>query len=225
MKIYRLDKVVLAFRNNPVQFLKGISSNTIDQPKNAFLDMHGRIVATFDQLKVNDDVVLVVIEKKFYEPLLQHLDRYIRISKAEVTREDYRVYYDFGETVPIENGDFVISQRSGQLLITPKELPNSVSEEEFTLFRVQNNIPLQGVDYHDEMLLNVDEAEMVSFTKGCFLGQELIAKVHNRSHPPRKLVVKFEDECDDTQKTAMTSKVKVPQTGRMLGFVFVNNRP
>jgi len=232
MKIYRLDKTILSVRNNPVNFLNGISANTIDKPKNVFLDMHGKIIATFDQLKVNDDLVFVIIEAKYYEQLLGHLGRFIRLSKAEVAKEDYRVYYDLDNFIvgavhepPLRDGDFfVIPQRAGQLIMTKQDLPNSVSEEEFTLFRLKNCLPIHGIDYHNEMILNVDEEEFISFTKGCFLGQEPVSKVHNRSKPTWKLAVKFEDECNEEEKVKMTSKIKDPETEKLLGFVFVSNR-
>jgi len=223
-KIYRLDKTVIGVRNNPVNFLNGISANTIDKPKNAFLDVHGKIIATFDQLKVNDDLVLVIIESKYYEPLMQHLDRYIRLGKAKVAKEDYRVYYDLDGNAPKQDDDYVITQKVGRLLITKQDLSNSISPEEFTLFRLKKNIPVHGVDYHDEMLLNVSEEDFVSFEKGCFLGQEPVSKVHNRSKPTWKLAVKFADECSTEEKEKMTSKIKDSETGKLLGFIFVSNR-
>jgi len=80
------------------------------------------------------------------------------------------------------------------------------------------------VDYQaDEFLLNIDESTYVSYTKGCFLGQEPVAKVHNRSKPTRKLVVMFEVECAPEEKPKMTSKIIDPISGRMQGFIFVKN--
>ena len=72
---------------------------------------------------------------------------------------------------------------------------SSVGDDEFTLFRLKHHVPLMGVDYQaEEFILNVDEYAYVSYTKGCFLGQEPVAKVHNRAQPSRRLVVQFEDE-------------------------------
>ena len=91
------------------------------------------------------------------------------------------------------------------------------------MFRLKNRIPIQGVDYNDDMVLNVDEHDFVSYTKGCFLGQEPVAKVHNRSKPTWKLAVRYEDELSDEEKAKMTSKILDPQTKRAMGFVFVRN--
>jgi hypothetical protein len=56
------------------------------------------------------------------------------------------------------------------------------------------------------------------------LGQEPISKVYNRSKPSWKLVVRFEDDCAPEEKGRMTSKMKDPETGKALGFVFVSNK-
>jgi folate-binding Fe-S cluster repair protein YgfZ len=73
-------------------------------------------------------------------------------------------------------------------------------------------------------LLNVSEREdLVSFTKGCFLGQEPISKVHNRSKPTWKLVVKSAEDCPPEERSKMTSQAIDPQTKKTRGFVFVKN--
>jgi len=66
------------------------------------------------------------------------------------------------------------------------------------------------------MLLNVSE-DYVSYQKGCFVGQEIIARVHHKSRPPKKLAVAA-DSVD------MTSRVKDPRTGKELGFAFAENK-
>jgi len=96
------------------------------------------------------------------------------------------------------------------------------TEKEFLLFRLRHNIPLHGIDYKDEMILNVGY-DRVSLTKGCYLGQEFVSKVHSRAKPTWKLVVKSEDECSDEEKAKMTSKVADPSSGKTMGFVFVKN--
>ena len=118
----------------------------------------------------------------------------------------------------------IIPQKKGRLIISDQELETNVTDEIFSLFRVKNHLPVQGVDYTDEFVLNVSEKEFISFTKGCFLGQEPVSKVHNRSRPTWQLVVKYENECDEESKTKMTSKVFDPVEKRTVGFVFINNK-
>ena len=226
MKLYPLStKAVFAIRNNAALFLNGLTSNTPDKPRNAFVNIHGRIVAAFDQYRVSDDEFVIAVEGAFVEPLLAHLEKYIRLSGVRVEKLDRYVYFDLEETsASVPAGTLAISQKKGRLLVSEALMPAQVSDEEFTLFRLQNNIPLQGVDYTDEFLLNVSEDEFVSYAKGCFLVQEPISKVHNRSRPTWKLVVRCQDECPQEERQKMTSLTADPATRRAMGFVFVRDK-
>lgn len=56
--------------------------------------------------------------------------------------------------------------------------------EQFDAFRIEAGVPRLGVDMDEstipqEALLDVDA---ISFTKGCFLGQELVARIDSRGH-------------------------------------------
>jgi folate-binding protein YgfZ len=224
MKLYRLDKIVLRVRNNVEKFLNGLASNTLDTPRNAFLTLHGRIIATFDQVKIGDDEFLIVVERFALEALMQHVKKYLMLNRTIAEQTSLNVYFDLDGAYAAGPDEYKIAQKTGQMIITPKELAVNVSDDEFTFFRLKNNIAAHGVDYTDELLLNIDEYEHVSYTKGCFLGQEPIAKVHNRSKPTWKLVVRYEDELTEDEKIKMTSKTLDPQSGKTMGFVFIKNK-
>lgn len=215
----------MRIRNNPAAFLNGLTTNTLERPRSAFVNIHGRIVATFDQARISEDEFWIVVEEAFMDKLLVHLERYARLSGARLERLERHVYFDLEERFQQPPADcVVIAQNKGRLLISEKRMSADVSDEEFTLFRLKNNIPVHGVDYTDEFLLNVGDDEFVSYAKGCFLGQEPIAKVHNRSRPTWKLVVRYEDECSAPERQKMTSTVLDPAARRRMGFVFVANK-
>ncbi|MBP9854467.1 MAG: hypothetical protein KBD53_06340 [Candidatus Omnitrophica bacterium] len=231
MKLYKTNKQALSIRKTDVKsFLNGLASNTMDDPRNAFLTIHGRIVVTFDQLQINDHEYLIVIEKQFVDDLLRHLDKFMKLGGVKVEQLNHNVYFDLensaGNTHACslrDKGDYCIEQKEGMLLITTRELKDNVSDEEFTAFRLDQHIPVQGIDFKDEMLLNVSTTEFVSFKKGCFLGQEPISKVYNRSKPTWRLVVKAFDDCTVEEQQKMTSAIIHPVTGRKTGFVFEKN--
>ena len=225
MQLAKLNKTVLSVQNNPVQFLNGLTSNTLDKSQNSFLNIHGRIVATFEQAKINDNEFWIVLEQSFIGALLQHLDRHIKLSKVEFKKLDKHVYWDLGNNPgPISEGEVVIPQKKGRLIVSDHKLEAAVSDEAFTLFRLKNNIPVHGIDYTDEFILNVSGDDFVSFSKGCFLGQEPVSKVHNRSRPTWQLMVKYENECDEESRKKMTSKALDSDTNRVLGFIFTTNK-
>ncbi len=224
MKIIKLSKTVLSVRgDNAASFLNGLMTNTVDQVKTAFVDVHARTIAVGDLKKMSDREFVLVVESAYVDKLLAHLDRFARLSKVALAKESYSVYYDCLCDVVPKDGDLMIAQRAGQLWLTRGSPENTISATEFLLFRLRNNIPLQGQDFDDEMLLNIHETEFVSYTKGCFLGQEPIAKVHNRSRPTWKLEVRYKKDLSEEMQAKMTSIVKDPQSQTDMGFVFVKN--
>ena len=223
MRLYKLDKTIIVVTNNPTKLLFGITTNTLDQPKNAFLDIYGKIIATFEQRQISQDKIIIVMERKFLDMLINHLDKYLGLAKAKIEILDYNVYYNLDNDYEVIEGEFIIPQKNGQIIITKKQIPNQISEQDFTFFRLHNNIPIHGIDYNNEMILNVSE-EFVSYTKGCYLGQEIISRVHNLGKPPKKLTVKHCDECNTYEGKNMTSKCK-DENGRMFGFIFVATQP
>ncbi len=207
---YRLPDTVFSIKGNASQFLNGITSNTLDALLNAFLNQHGRIIATFRQQKISDDEFLISVPVIAVDNLLKHLDRYARLSHTRIEQSTQGSYMDLD---------------TAKTVWSSQPQTNSISDEEFTLFRLDHNIPLMGVDYQaDEFILNVHEFDYVSYTKGCFLGQEPVAKVHNRAQPVRRLITQFADQCSPEDAAKMTSKIQDPATGRLKGFVFVSNK-
>ena len=206
MKLYLCSKTALRFYPCGAKFIKDYSTNVPEALRNAFVDIHGKIIVVVDQQKISEEEVWIILETKFVERLLSHLKKYLSLSGTTVEKIDSKkVYWDL---------------ETHQLIVTDKAMPAVVSKEEFTLYRVQNNLPLQGVDYDEELVLNLADDSLVSYAKGCYLGQEIVARVHYRGSPPKKLVVKSENECSPEELGRMTSKVLDPVRGQRAGFVF-----
>lgn len=56
------------------------------------------------------------------------------------------------------------------------------------ILRIEAGIPRYGVDFdEDNLLLEVGLDDAVSFTKGCYLGQEIIERIRSRGHINKKL--------------------------------------
>ncbi|MDP9296307.1 MAG: hypothetical protein M3O88_06400 [Actinomycetota bacterium] len=62
-------------------------------------------------------------------------------------------------------------------------------EEALERWRIALGIPRFGVDFQEGALpAESGLEEAIDFTKGCFLGQESVAKVRNLGHPPRVFI-------------------------------------
>jgi folate-binding protein YgfZ len=81
-----------------------------------------------------------------------------------------------------------------RLLALPAETPSldpaalglvSATEEDLDAFRIERGIPRVGVDLAEDSLPHeADLGDAIAYGKGCFLGQEAVAKVRNLGHPP-----------------------------------------
>ena len=60
----------------------------------------------------------------------------------------------------------------------------------FNIARIEAGTPLYNIDFGPESLPAESGvlSDRVSFTKGCYLGQEIVARMHSRGHPKQCLV-------------------------------------
>ena len=108
-----------------------------------------------------------------------------------------------------------------------------VSADEFEILRVEAGIARFGRDMDDTTVVpetNLDDA--VSYTKGCYIGQEIIVRIKHRGHVAKKLTgLKFETDrqldagaiiksTDGKEIGRVTSTVVSPKLGSIgLGYV------
>jgi folate-binding protein YgfZ len=63
-----------------------------------------------------------------------------------------------------------------------------VGEAAFEIAQIEAGVPREGVDAGEEHIILESELEAaVSYTKGCYLGQEVIARIHWRGQPAKRL--------------------------------------
>src|SRR5262249_48756227 len=62
-----------------------------------------------------------------------------------------------------------------------------ISPAAYEVVRIEDGVPLDGLDITgDTILLETELDQAVSYTKGCYLGQEIIARIHWRGQPARR---------------------------------------
>jgi tRNA-modifying protein YgfZ len=79
----------------------------------------------------------------------------------------------------------------------------------FNIARIENGRPLYYLDFGPDSLPAETGvfADRVSLTKGCYLGQEIVARMHSRGHPKAQLVAL----AFDVNAVAGEGKIDVPQ--------------
>jgi len=187
-----LDKPVFRFRNAE-KFLNALTTNELSKPINAFLDKFGKLIVLADQLQ-QLSTVYMAIPKQYEQSFLQHLQPYLRLSKTSIEKTSLKAAHIIRDIKDEKPGSLLIPKKIGYISLLEnieqlKQLKNlkELSDEEYKKVRIENNIPLQGIDFNNEMFLEANIPEAISYTKGCYLGQEIIARVHNKSKPVRIL--------------------------------------
>ena len=92
------------------------------------------------------------------------------------------------------------------------------SKETWEIARIESGRPQWGSDMDDSTLpqeANLDELGAISYTKGCYIGQETVARVHFRGHVNRTLRrLRFV-----TRPAPLKGAELVDETGKVIGDI------
>jgi folate-binding protein YgfZ len=91
------------------------------------------------------------------------------------------------------------------------------------VLRIEAGLPRYGVDASEAnvVLEVVDEAEAVSYTKGCYTGQEIIARIHWRGHVAKRLAgIVFDRDAEPPADLTLRSYAEGREVGRITSTVF-----
>lgn len=176
-------------------FLQGLISNDINlvTPEQAIyatlLTPQGRFLFDFF-ITEKDRTFLLDVELARLKTLLKKLSLFKLRSKVTLkAREDLKVYVMWGEGFPLEAYPDPRLKALGARLMGQAE-PNA-SAEEYDLHRLKFGVPEGGVDLLPEKAIllesGLDELNAISWTKGCYMGQELTARTKYRGLVRKRL--------------------------------------
>jgi len=97
-----------------------------------------------------------------------------------------------------------------------------VGAEALEILRVEAGLTRFGVDVDEtNVVLEAGLDEAVSFTKGCYIGQEIIARIHWRGHVAKRLAgLKLDDESASVKKDDKVRTADGKEIGRVTSAVF-----
>lgn len=179
------------------KYLQGLITNDIEKlsPETAvyaaMLSPQGKYLFDFIIYEINGDVVLDTDAGRASE-LVKRLNMYKLRAKVEIkTMPEFNVYYD------LENG--IIDPRStklGRRYVTDEEQEETGSLEEYENLLLQTGIPSQHDLVPDSSYIlqnNFEALHGVDFNKGCYVGQEVVARMKYKD-AIRKALYKVEAE-------------------------------
>ncbi len=185
------------------QFLQKLVSNDVadlgdGEARDALLlTPKARVIAPLRIVRRAPEDFLLLTELELGTRLRVELSRFRFASKVEIEEEYHRSFVLLGEdgagsagTLAVATDDYGVPAFE----VLDAEAPDGaeeLSEDELEGLRIQAGTPRFGKEIDDRVLPAEAGlvARAVSFTKGCYPGQEPIARLHYRGHANRGLRV------------------------------------
>lgn len=199
----------------------------------------GRIVTNFFILQNSTDAYLLVLKKEVLDTLLTHLKKYAVFFKTELSdvsaqyhissmfalTETFTPQTQYELTIPTTYQDscrqLILNNTYYQqtLTIAPaeEELPDAEDEAAHKIMSLLAARPLLGQAHIEEILpqwINMQRNGGISFTKGCYTGQEIVARMKYRGKSKKHLAL-----CSSDGALKIGAEV-VNAEGKAIGNVF-----
>ena len=202
----------------------------------AFCNPKGRVIADVLAIVVSNDQVMLRGRQAVMTALATHLKPYLSFSKSTMSDSHWRIscekigaqrsatehaarlQYDADTLVRIDiprSDDITESWRvSGTAAHSQTAEPLALAEVDIMTARAR--VELETIGAYLPQDLNYDLNGTVSFTKGCYTGQEIVARLHYRGTPKRRL---YRAVIDDTGGTVAPGSRLSNASNRAVGSV------
>jgi tRNA-modifying protein YgfZ len=207
--------------------LQRLASNDVlaaDSCEALLLTPKGRVIAPLLVWRRSADDFLLLTEPELGAAVIDHLRRMRIASRCEIEPEEHTSAIVLGEAEGIPTNDY----GTPAIEVIDAELDAEPADEELERLRILARTPRWGREIDDGILpaeAGLD-GRAVSFTKGCYPGQEQLARLHNRGHVNRTLrvldVEGLARQADEVvYEDAVVGRVTSAVTGLALAFVRV----
>lgn len=194
--------LIAVWGKEAVQFLDGMITNDMktladgDEMLAAFPNAQGRLLAVVRILR-QDDKFLIETEAATREKVYQNLFRFTFAGDffAEDVTDKHVCFDLFGvETLPDFEGSVKFSELIESIFVPTESADEfrkhlaaqaaaQITDELYETLRIERGIPKYDVDMDETTVvpeLGLDG--LISYNKGCYIGQEIIARIHFRGH-------------------------------------------
>jgi folate-binding protein YgfZ len=173
-----------------VDYLNRMLSNDVPDEGSAdalLLTPKARVIAPLLVWRRGEDDVLLLTEPELGETVRTQLVRMRFAARCQIEPEEHSSAIVFGGADGIPNRDY----GRPAVEVLDAELEPTLGDEELERLRIEAATPRFGRELDDRVLpaeAGLDE-RAISFTKGCYPGQEPIARQHYRGKVNRRLRV------------------------------------
>ena len=220
-------------------FLQGMVSNdVVGIPEGvmrhaALLDATGHILADLHVWTLPPATLLIETDPATLPVLYAILDKFLIMEDVQVAdwSAQYAVLSVYGEEADMVSSFPILPGRDIWALAEEKEAVwNSLlaqgaaplTADEAETLRIEAGIPKWGHELTSATLLpEAEMADAVSYTKGCYVGQEIVARLHARGHTNKALrqILVAEDAPVPPAGATLHVPEDGPEPGREIGRI------
>lgn len=189
------------FGKEAEKFLNGMITNDVakladgEQMLAAFPMAQGRLQAVVRVMRQGERFLFETEEATFAD-IENNLMRWTFAGDFHVDNElqyDYVSFTVWGEVPQIEGNlrfgrEIFVKEESVEEFKSKLANPVEISDEIYNILRIEEGIPLYGKDMDETTIvpeLGLDG--LISYNKGCYIGQEIIARIYFRGHVAKQL--------------------------------------
>ncbi|MCB0723251.1 MAG: hypothetical protein KDC73_01000 [Ignavibacteriae bacterium] len=160
-------------------------------------ELTNKLVEHLKKYIIMDDVTLESSHFEFYRAIIwgeEVIEKVNRLTGFEIKEDssiinpekDLYAYYDSSKTGSV---NFVCSKERAETLLSSITDIERLSDEEFNIFRIEHGIAQADNEINED--INPMECglnDYISYNKGCYIGQEVIARIDSRDKIPKQMV-------------------------------------
>lgn len=193
------DCVIHLIGPDALQFINSQTTNNVEKliPNsfqfNSILDLSGKIVASFILSKISEQEFKLSVQQDFATSLLERIEKYHIAEEFEVNLIEEKTFLNINSD---HSGVVGMYFFEGDKISFGSSLENLGSDENFKLLQILTGVPFLGKQASPGELINntyFDELS-VDYSKGCFPGQETVAKIQTRRGAAYKPVLGISDQ-------------------------------
>ena len=169
----------------------------------SFCNVQGRVIASSFIQERNDQYDLI-LSSEIIDELENHLQRYILRSKVLIEQSDEKTFGAYKSDINEDSKECRSLKNDPKRVLTlssqvPESIDNFITSEEWIRCDIENSIAIinkESTEKFIPQMLNLDILDAVSFSKGCYTGQEVVARVQHRGKIKQRMF-KFKTENED----------------------------
>ncbi len=174
-------------------FLQGQLTNDInlldneDYQYSAYLNNKGRMFASFLIKKASENEYYFITTLPLLDKIITRLKMYVLRAKVEIEKLNLNII--FTNNTKHDTGIKFKLPHHHYIYLTDENLDNS-NTSMWKEFLINNGIPLIYPETQEQLIpqhVNFDELKGLNFKKGCYIGQEIVARMHYLGKSKRKM--------------------------------------